>query len=199
MSKAYFYNNVKRLGLKALGINVTPQMFRHTSATYYAPLLDRATFCKRFGWSFASRMPDRYIDWTGIHEEKAVKAIKANDMQVLKEEYQEMKEDFSRMKEQMQQMKIDKDNYKLGFSGALGGKSKRSFKLLKQIVIDAGISSKDQKKVMDYFKGGQFSFDDSVLGLNPEDIPNQIRSLRKKYQSGWLEGAMRRRERTTKK
>ncbi|MFH1181474.1 MAG: site-specific integrase [Candidatus Woesearchaeota archaeon] len=110
MGKAYFYNNIKRIGQKALGISVTPHMIRHTSATYFAPRLDRATYCRRFGWSFASDMPDRYIDYAKLTEKKTVQVVKGEEMSELKKENKELKEAMSRMSEQnsTQRLRLEK-------------------------------------------------------------------------------------------
>jgi site-specific recombinase XerD len=50
---------LKRVGEKALRKRVHPHLMRHSSATYYAPLLSRAAFCNRYGWSYGSNMADR--------------------------------------------------------------------------------------------------------------------------------------------
>ncbi len=39
---------------------------RHSSATYWAPKMNRYQFCTKYGWSFKSDMPDRYIKRKGI-------------------------------------------------------------------------------------------------------------------------------------
>lgn len=51
-------------------------MLRHTSATYYASKLDITTFCKRDGWSYNSKSPDRYIDFAKVDESKVIDIIK---------------------------------------------------------------------------------------------------------------------------
>ncbi len=105
VGKAFFYNFVKRLGKVALGINVTPHMIRHTSATYYAPKLDRATFCKRYGWSFASKMPDRYIDWAKIAEKKTVKIETESEIGNLKKQNRTLQEELNMIKESLSERK----------------------------------------------------------------------------------------------
>ena len=105
VGKAFFYNSVKRLGKVALGINVTPHMIRHTSATYYAPKLDRATFCKRYGWSFASKMPDRYIDWAKISEKKTVRIETESEISTLKKQNRVLYEELNMIKESLQERK----------------------------------------------------------------------------------------------
>jgi integrase len=67
--KAAQINQVARdLGASALGKHVWTHLMRHTSATYWANKLPYFKFCKRFGWTMTSRMPQRYIDAAGIDE-----------------------------------------------------------------------------------------------------------------------------------
>lgn len=41
-------------------------MLRHSSATYWAPKMNRYQLCAKYGWAFKSNMPDRYIERKGI-------------------------------------------------------------------------------------------------------------------------------------
>ncbi len=41
-------------------------MLRHSSATYWAPKLNRYQLCAKYGWAFSSHMPNRYIERKGI-------------------------------------------------------------------------------------------------------------------------------------
>ena len=59
---------VGRLGRAALKKRVYPHLLRHTSATYWCNRLPYFKFCKRFGWSMTSAMPQRYIDREGIDD-----------------------------------------------------------------------------------------------------------------------------------
>jgi len=59
---------VRRLGQEALGKRVYPHLLRHTSATYWSNKLPYFKFCKRFGWTMTSNMPQRYIDREGVDE-----------------------------------------------------------------------------------------------------------------------------------
>jgi len=45
---------------------VTPHMLRHSSATYWAPKMNRYQLCAIYGWAFSSDMLDRYIERKGI-------------------------------------------------------------------------------------------------------------------------------------
>ncbi len=195
VSKAYFYNNIKRIGEKALKMQVTPQMMRHTSATHYATLLDRASFCKRFGWSFASKMPDRYIDWAGIQEENAVKVIQATDINTMKYENKLLREEMSRIKEKIQMIEIQRDNNKLIVMEGLNP-PKRTYTLLRQAIEEAGIPKNQRDAVAKYFVESRMRYDDNVLGLNGGDISGVARKLRQENESGRLHEAIQRWEKS---
>lgn len=57
-----------KAGRRALGKRVYPHLLRHTSATYWCTKLPYFQFCKRFGWTMTSNMPQRYIDREGIDD-----------------------------------------------------------------------------------------------------------------------------------
>ena len=99
--------SLKRLGARVLGMNVHPHLFRHTSATYYASLLDRATYCKRFGWSFSSDMPDRYIDWAKIEEEKTVQAVRGAQANTMQEENRVLRDTIAQLRNEQAQSRAN--------------------------------------------------------------------------------------------
>jgi integrase/recombinase XerD len=57
---------VRKLAEKVLKKRVTIHMLRHSSATYWAPKMNRYQLCAKYGWAFSSNMPDRYIERKGI-------------------------------------------------------------------------------------------------------------------------------------
>jgi integrase len=59
-----------RLGKRILGKHVHPHLLRHSSATYYAPKLNRQELCYRYGWRFSSNMPDIYISRAGMENKE---------------------------------------------------------------------------------------------------------------------------------
>jgi integrase/recombinase XerD len=57
---------IRTLAEKVLKKRVTLHMLRHSSATYWAPKMNRYQLCAKYGWAFSSNMPDRYIERKGI-------------------------------------------------------------------------------------------------------------------------------------
>lgn len=57
---------ISRLSLRVLKKRITLHMLRHSSATYWAPKMNRYQLCAKYGWAFSSDMPDRYIERKGI-------------------------------------------------------------------------------------------------------------------------------------
>jgi site-specific recombinase XerD len=105
ISRVMLYKTVKLYGLKAHKRNITPHMIRHTSATHYAPLLDRATFCKRFGWSYNSSMPDRYIDFAKLTEKKVVEVVRAARTNQIQEQLHTYHLENTDLKEQVRDIR----------------------------------------------------------------------------------------------
>ncbi len=93
-----------RVGKKVLNKRVTPHILRHTSATYYANLLNHQQLCYRYGWSMASDMPNRYIDREGIFEEETKHIVKANDFATLEKKNQVLQEEVALVKQTNEQM-----------------------------------------------------------------------------------------------
>ncbi len=103
-SRRQFYKTVKLYGRKAHNANITVHMLRHTSATYYAPRLDRTTFCKKFGWSYASKSPDRYIDFAKVSQSKVIEVVKSEKYGNLKEDFDQLKLANNIMRENMEKL-----------------------------------------------------------------------------------------------
>ena len=59
-------SKISSLAEKVLKKRITLHTVRHSSATYWAPKMNRYQFCTKYGWSFKSDMPDRYIKRKGI-------------------------------------------------------------------------------------------------------------------------------------
>ena len=61
---------LQRLGRKILDKAIHYHLFRHSSATYYAPKINRHQLCYRYGWAFSSDMPDVYISRSGMESKE---------------------------------------------------------------------------------------------------------------------------------
>ena len=59
---------LRAAGKAALCKAVWPHLLRHSSATFWANRMPYFRFCKRFGWTMTSKMPQRYIDREGVDE-----------------------------------------------------------------------------------------------------------------------------------
>lgn len=90
-SRIMLFKAVNLAGKRAHKKHITVHMLRHTSATFWAPKLDRTTFCKRFGWSYASTSPDRYIDFAKVAENKVVDIIQSEKYFELKKQLEEQR------------------------------------------------------------------------------------------------------------
>ena len=110
-----------RVAKSVLNKRVTPHILRHSSATYYANLLNHHQLCYRYGWAMASDMPNRYIDREGILEEETSRVVKANDLAGVEKQNQGLREEIALVKasnEQLgQQMAEIKTKYDELFEG----------------------------------------------------------------------------------
>lgn len=88
-----------RLGRRVLKKRVHFHLFRKSSATYYAPKLNRQQLCVRYGWKFSSDMPDVYIKRAGIEEEQVKDKILNTNLQKLENENQELQSKFALLKD----------------------------------------------------------------------------------------------------
>lgn len=94
-----------RLGRKVLKKPVYPHLLRHSSATYYAGIeRNYFRFCKRYGWTFGSKMAQRYIDRAGIEEEETANAVKIDEISKVKSENQKLQESLKGLKAQYDEM-----------------------------------------------------------------------------------------------
>jgi integrase len=81
-----------KIGKRSLDRKINPHLLRHSSATYYASKLNRYQLCKRYGWTFSSKMPDVYIARAGIEEEKIAENFKQERMKDMMLEIEKLKE-----------------------------------------------------------------------------------------------------------
>ncbi|MBA7703799.1 Tyrosine recombinase XerC [subsurface metagenome] len=84
-----------RFGKKVLNKEIYPHLFRHSSATYYAPKLNRQELCYRYGWRFNSDMPDVYISRAGMESKQLDEKFSATELEDLKKDFEKFKTDHN--------------------------------------------------------------------------------------------------------
>lgn len=85
---------LKRIGKSVINKSISPHLFRHSSATYYASKLNRQELCYRFGWKFSSDMPDVYISRAGMESKELDEKFKSTQLEELETKFN--KEKFDR-------------------------------------------------------------------------------------------------------
>lgn len=91
------YENMRqflvRLGNRVLGRPVHYHLFRHSSATHYAPVLkNRQKLCYRYGWTFSSRMPDTYISRAGMENDELDEQMTNTELSDIKTQLEKEKQ-----------------------------------------------------------------------------------------------------------
>lgn len=95
-----------KIGKRALGRSINPHLMRHSSATYYAGLgYDYFQICKRYGWEVGSKVPQIYIDRSGIKDkEQTQKFIKTN-VSELQQQIDNLQKERAIEKEEREELK----------------------------------------------------------------------------------------------
>lgn len=91
-----------RIGIKVLKKRVNPHLLRHSSATFYCHKLNQYQLSYRYGWSMASKQPQRYIDREGIREEATAEKVKEDELETLRQENKHLKESVSILKSEQE-------------------------------------------------------------------------------------------------
>ena len=78
--------------------SVTPQVLRHSSATYYTKYLNHFQLCYRYGWSMTSKMPERYIDRAGVDEMAVADAYLGNQRTQMAREIEQLRAQLTELK-----------------------------------------------------------------------------------------------------
>ncbi|NQV15380.1 site-specific integrase [bacterium] len=132
---------IHRVSKKVLKKRVTPHILRHSSATYYANHLSHYQLCYRYGWTMASKMPNRYLDREGIFEKELpskMKTIESTELEkhntllneqilMLRESNNEISQQLNKVKDEISQIKAGKGFMKLLMDLTL--KQKESLKI----------------------------------------------------------------------
>lgn len=93
---------VSRVGRIALGKRVYPHLLRHTSATFWSNKLPYFKFCKRFGWTMTSNMPQRYIDREGVDELEVAEIYYQDERTRLNREKQQLLAELAATRTQLE-------------------------------------------------------------------------------------------------
>ena len=86
---------------------ISPHLFRHSSATFYARELEGDTLklAHRYGWSLGSDELKTYVRMSGAYERASAKKIFENDSSKMKQRITELEEELMSFKANMQQIK----------------------------------------------------------------------------------------------
>jgi integrase len=90
---------LQRLGNSVLKRPIYYHLFRHSSATFYAPKLNRQELCYRYGWRFSSPMPDIYISRAGMETKNLDEKFTQTELGTLKDDFTKM-EQATRIKDE---------------------------------------------------------------------------------------------------
>lgn len=100
---------VMRTGLKALGRDdITPHLFRHSSATLYSEEIldgDIIAIANRYGWSYDARELKTYVRRSKRSMRKAAERVSDNDVLRLKQEQERLKEREARLHTEIGELK----------------------------------------------------------------------------------------------
>ncbi len=93
---------------KILQRRITPHLFRHSSATFYARELDGDTLklAHRYGWSLSADELKTYVRMSGSYERASAKKVYENETGKLKERINELEDELLHFRKNMEQIKI---------------------------------------------------------------------------------------------
>ncbi len=106
---------VVRLGHRTLGRAISPHIFRHSSATYYAGIIKTyQNFCFRYGWSLKSSTPQRY--WHPTSDQEIADQTKEHEIARFKTEFERVKLQNDALREEIRRLQQDMETFKQKFA-----------------------------------------------------------------------------------
>jgi integrase len=96
---------INNLGEKVLKKRVNLHMLRHSSATYWAPKMNRYQLCAKYGWAFSSDMPDRYIKRKGIIFDEIAEKGDIDQTTKLQKENRDLNEKMDRLEQEYKKIR----------------------------------------------------------------------------------------------
>lgn len=100
-----FRKRLRVLSMKVLAKKLTPHMMRHSSATYWAPKMNRYQLCAKYGWAFSSDMPDKYIKRKGIIFDEIAQKGDTDQFSRLQSENRSLKDNLEKLEKGYQTVK----------------------------------------------------------------------------------------------
>jgi len=98
-------SKISSLAEKVLKKRITLHTLRHSSATYWAPKMNRYQFCTKYGWSFKSGMPDRYIKRKGIIFDRIAEKGDTDQVSKLQKENRQLMEKVENLEGEYQELR----------------------------------------------------------------------------------------------
>lgn len=96
---------VTSLARTTLKKRVNIHMLRHSSATYWAAKMNKYQLCAKYGWSFSSDMPDRYVKRKGIIFDEIAEKGDVDQASRLEKENRVLKEKMENIEQEYQKVR----------------------------------------------------------------------------------------------
>lgn len=133
------YDNARqvlfRLGKKVLKRSIHYHLFRHSSATYYAPKMNRQELCYRYGWAFSSDMPDIYISRAGMENKQLDEKFTNTELSELQVKLERQEQENKIKSSKLQDVETELEKAK--------GEREQTHSRLKELKEELGLITKE--------------------------------------------------------